>query len=175
MSRKRTVYRSAGYSLVELIVVMAVVALMSLLAAPWLLKVSQRNRLKSAAHEIQTTILAARMIAVRRNQAVSVLVTTAAPAEDEHRLETIEPPPPAGTPTPVPRRLEIPKSTMRFLTLPAGNTITFIGDGRMITFPAPTPAVIVVEGPVGAANPNQITIETTNSGRVKIITPTAWN
>lgn len=175
MSLRRTVYRSSGFSLIELLVVMAIVAAVALVAAPWFFKISQRNQIKSAANEIQTTLLAARMIAVRRNQPVSVRVVTAAPTEDKHVLETIEPPPPAGTPTPVPRRIEIAKKTINFVSVPAGNLITFVGDGRMTSFPAPTPAVVVVEGPAGAASPNQITIETTNSGRVKVITPTTWN
>jgi len=104
-------------------------------------------------------------------------VTTAAPTDSAHLLETIEPPPAVG-PTPVPRRLQIAKKTLTFVILPAAtppNTVTFVGDGRVILPPAPTPAIFVVEGPVGVASPNQITVQADSNGRVRIITPVAWN
>ncbi len=170
----RAVYGFSGFTLTELIVVIAIVGLMAGLAVPWFLKISQRNVIKSAAREIQTTLLAARMTAVKRNLPVSVAVTPAAPADSVHSLQTIEPPPPLPTPAPLPRRLQIPKRNFNFISIPVGNTITFAGDGNMTTFPAPTPAVIVIEGPVGAGNMNQIRIETSGRGHVKVITPTVW-
>lgn len=164
----------SGFTFLELIIVIAIVGLMAGLAAPWFLKISQRNVIKSAAYEIQTTLLAARMAAVRRNAPVTVAVTPAAGAASAHTLETIEPPPPLPTPAPPPRRLEIARRNFDFITVPTGNTITFAGDGNMTTFPPPTPALIVIRGPVGSGSPNQITIETSWRGAVKVITPTAW-
>lgn len=168
MYRTRTVYRSPGYSLIELLVVMVIIAMMALVATPWFLRITQRNKLKSAANEIHSTLLAARMIAVKRNQPVSVVVTAATAADSMHLVEIIEPAPAAP-----PRRLQIEGKTLTFVALPAANTVTFVGDGRM-TAP-PGPAQIVVSGPVGVASPNQITVQTENNGRVRVITPVAWN
>ena len=63
-----------GFSLIELTIVMASMAMMALIATPWFVKLYQRNQVRSAAHEIQTTLLAARMKAARRNQQVSVVI-----------------------------------------------------------------------------------------------------
>lgn len=172
MYRTRTVYRSAGFSLIELLVVMAIVAMMALVATPWFLRITQRNKLKSAANEIHSTLLAARMLAVKRNQAVSVVVTAALPADSMHLLEIVEP-----APGPLTRRVQIESRTLTFVALPVGpppNTVTFVGDGR-VTVPPPPGALIVVQGPVGVASPNQITVQADSNGRVRIITPVAWN
>lgn len=172
MYRMRTVYRSAGFSLIELLVVMAIVAMMALIGVPWFVKIGQRNQVKSAANEIQSTLLAARMIAVKINQPVSVVVTAASPTDQVHLLEIMEPNPPPGT---SPRRTYIQRMAVSFITPPTTSTITFVGDGRVSLPAPPIPGVIVIRGPVGVANPNDITIQAESNGRVFVITPTAWN
>jgi len=154
-------------------IVLALMAMMALIATPWFIKLHQRNQIKSAAREIQTTLLAARMKAVRRNQQVSVVIASVTPPIE---FTTIEPNPPAPTPTPVPQQLVLPGRAAQFVATPAapGGTVTFGGDGRLANFTNPTPAVITVEGPVGSTRMNQITIRTTSGGRVEIVTPTAW-
>lgn len=148
-------------------------AMMALIATPWFVKLHQRNQIKSAAREIQTTLLAARMKAVRRNQRVSVVISSVNPPIE---FQTIEPAPPAPTPTPVPPLLQLPAGAAQFVATPAapGGTVTFGGDGRLANFTAPTPAVLTVEGPVGSNRMNQITIRTTSGGRVEVVTPTVW-
>ena len=76
---------------------MALMAMMALVATPWFVKLHQRNQIKSAALEIQTTLLAARMKAVKLNQPVSVVITSVTPPIE---FQTIQPNPPAPTPTP---------------------------------------------------------------------------
>ncbi|HYX22089.1 MAG TPA: prepilin-type N-terminal cleavage/methylation domain-containing protein, partial [Thermoanaerobaculia bacterium] len=61
--------RSEGFTLVELLIVVALVAIAALVGMPWLVKIGQRSQLKSAASEVQTTLMAARIKAVKRNQA----------------------------------------------------------------------------------------------------------
>jgi prepilin-type N-terminal cleavage/methylation domain-containing protein len=174
MFRLRAVSASAGFTFVELLIVVSLIALMSLIAVPWFVKIAQRNQLKSAAREIQTTLLAARMRAVRQNVNTSVLVTTAAPAGDRHVLDTIVADPPAPTPTPVPiSKFEIPNKNVAFVTLPAGQKVTFAGDGRMVT-PGGSATSITFRGVSGATVLNQITITTHANGRVEVITPVAW-
>ena len=158
--------------MIELMVVLALVAAMALVATPWFIKIYQRNQIKGAAREIQTTLMAARMKAVRRNQQVSVVISSANPPLE---FQTIEPAPPAPTPTPVPAVLRIPAQAAQFLVTPnaPGGTVTFGGDGRVVNFTT-TPAVITVEGPVGSTRMNPITILTHRNGRVEVVTPVAW-
>ena len=122
---------TGGFTLLESLVVLFILALMLAIGMPWWQTISRRNQMRSAASEIQTTLLAVRMKAVRRNSPASVLITTALPTESQHRLETIEPDPPAPTPTPLPSQtLDLSTKTLAFVALPAGNKITFDGNGR---------------------------------------------
>jgi Tfp pilus assembly protein FimT len=153
-------------------IVVALIAMMSLLAAPWLIKVGQRNKIKSAAREIQTTLMAARMKAVRRNQQVSVVISSVTPPII---FQTLEPNPPGPTPTPRPSILELPAGSAQFVATPnaAQGRVTFGGNGRVVNFPT-TPAIIQVEGPVGSNRMNMIEIKAHASGRIEVVTPVAW-
>ena len=177
MLHLQSVRRSRGFSLVELIVVVAIMASLSLIAVPWFFKISQRNAFKSAAREIQMTLLAARMKAVKRNQPVTVLITSVGPPIE---LQTLETNPPAPTPTHVPGHIALPATAAQFVQTPnAGSgAITFGGDGRVTNFPfvpAPTPAAqMILRGPVGATTNNQIKINAHFNGRIEVVTPTNW-
>lgn len=177
MLHLKSVSRSRGFSLVELLIVMAIIASVALVGIPWFVKIGQRSKLKSAAREVQTTLLAARVKAVNRNRAVSVVITSLGPPVE---LQTVEPNPPAPTPTHVPVHLTLPAKDAQLFTTPnsAGGTITFGADGRLANPPLnPTPGAALfytLEGPVGATTPNRIQVNTDTSGRVTVITPTDW-
>jgi len=64
--------RSGGWSLVELMIVVGIFGLMVAVATPYFLKISRHYRLLGQVHEIQSTIMAARMQAIRRNKQVVV-------------------------------------------------------------------------------------------------------
>ncbi len=165
----------AGFTLLEMLIVIALIAIVTGLALPYFQKVSRRNQIRSAASEIQTTLLAARMRAVRANRATSIYVTTATAGQSSHLLDTISPDPPAPTPTPLPRaKLLLPTKQLAFLTLPTGGKITFDGNGRVIAPAPPLSADILIEGPAGATDKNQITIRTSASGKVEVVTPVVW-
>ncbi len=175
MLHLKSIRRNCGFSLVELLIVMAILAAVSLVGIPWFVKISQRNELKSAAREVQTTLLAARVKAVNRNRPVSIVITSLGPPV---AFQTIEPNPPAPTPTHVPVNLTLPAKSARLQETPfaGGGTVTFGGDGRLVNPPLqPTPGLrYVLEGPIGAATPNQIKIYADTSGRVVVVTPTNW-
>jgi prepilin-type N-terminal cleavage/methylation domain-containing protein len=166
MRRHRRGSRSAGFSLIELAVVLAIVAAMSLVAVPWFVKISQRQTLQSAGREIAVALTAARMKAVKRNAQVAFVVSGGAPIE----FQTIEPAPPAPTPTPLPSILRLPATAARFQG-PTPAPIIFGGDGRVA---AGVAIDAVIEGPIGMRTPNAITIRTNANGRVEVITPVNW-
>lgn len=163
-----------GLTLMEVIFTMAFISLTTVLAVPYFAKVSRRQKLVGAAHEIQQSLLAARMRAVRANQNTSLVIVAAASADGQHELGTVAPDnSPLPTPTPVSRSY-IPGSAVEFVTLPANNKVTFGGDGRMIAPPAPTPGIFTVRGPVGSTVLNQVTIRANSTGRIEVVTPAVW-
>ncbi|MCA1580586.1 MAG: GspH/FimT family pseudopilin [Acidobacteria bacterium] len=164
-----------GFTAVELVVVLAIVGIVAAVAIPALSRTLRRSQFRSAAREIQTSLLAARMRAVRRNLPASVLVVPASASAPSHVLQTIEADTPAPTPTPQPSAQHaISSGSLVFLTLPASNKITFDGNGRRIAPAGAAAADIVVEGPTGAGDRNQITIRTSPTGRVEVVTPAVW-
>jgi type II secretory pathway pseudopilin PulG len=72
MRSNRRFARSGGWSLAELIVVIGIFGLMVAVATPYFLKVGRHYRLLGQVHEIQSTLMAARMQAIKRNQQVVV-------------------------------------------------------------------------------------------------------
>ncbi len=95
MVQSTTARRIRGYTLVEVLIVLAVLALLTLIAVPWFVKISQRNALKSAAREVQITLTAARMTAVKRNAPVSVVIASLTPPIQlrHHRAAAARPTP----------------------------------------------------------------------------------
>jgi Tfp pilus assembly protein FimT len=164
---RSTGFSSAGFSIVELIIVMAIMTMMAIVAVPWFVKISQRTQIKSAAQEIAIALTAARMKAVKRNAQVSFSVLTSSPSIE---FQTVEPNPPAPTPTPAPQILRLPAKAARFKG-PTPGPIVFGGDGRIS---AAATTFFDVEGPVGMATPNAIRISVGGNGVVKVITPVAW-
>ena len=82
--------KDCGYSFIELLIVLVLLAIVALASAPWFFKISQRNKLKSAAHEFSMTLAAARMRAVKRNLPAQVVVTRATGSDPFHIIETFE-------------------------------------------------------------------------------------
>src|SRR2546430_3549845 len=72
MRTNRRFASSGGFSLLELMIVVGIFGLMVAVATPYFLKVGRHSRLLGQVHEIQTTLLAARMQAIKRNQQVVV-------------------------------------------------------------------------------------------------------
>lgn len=177
MSRADAFFVSRGFTLIEFLIVMVILGLLATVSTPWLNRIRRRAEFRSAAMEISTTLIAARMKAVKLNANASVVINPAAGAASSHVISTIELPPPPTPPTPVANslaKLLISGRSLRFVTMPEGGEITFDGSGRRIAPPSPTPGSIVIEGPLGGGPVNQITIDTNSAGRVRIVTPVEW-
>lgn len=172
---KRNNRTARGFTLPELLVVIAIVAIVSLVVAPWFARIMQRNKLRSAAREVQSTLLATRMTAVRSGVQASVRITPAPSGSPFHKVEMWQDAIPAATPaSPAKRLREVRLGTkVRFVTTPPGSDVVFTPDGRRNP-PGSAPEVIVLEGMVGSSLLNQITIQTWENGRVAFVTPTQW-
>jgi type IV fimbrial biogenesis protein FimT len=178
MSRADAFSVSRGFSLIELLIVIVILGLLAAVSVPWFGKIRRRAELRSAAMEIGTTLVAARMKAVRRNVNASVVITAASGSDTSHEIDTVQVTP-AVTPVPTAAPntgspLYISARAIRFVATPAGGSITFDASGRRVAPLSPTPGRIVIEGPVGIGPTNQITIDTSAGGRVSIITPPVW-
>lgn len=179
MSRASAIPVSRGFSVIEMLVVLVILVLLVLVTIPFFSRIRRRSEIRSAAMEISTTLVAARMRAVKQNVNATVFITPAASVGGFNRIGTIEATPiatPAFVPTPAANMLPnllIPGRAMRFVSSPAGG-ITFNGEGRRIAPVSPLPGTITIEGPMGGGPVNQIKIDTNTAGKVKIITPVVW-
>ena len=161
--------------MLELLIVLAIMGILAAVGIPWFMKLMQRQALKAAAHDIQTTLAAARMTAVKQNGLVSVSILSVTPPL---QFQVIEAPPPAPTPTMPPRILSLNANAVRFVATPSNGLVVFGGDGRLRVTPplgATTPALrMIVEGPANGPVRNQIFIDTNAAGAVRIVTPVDW-
>jgi prepilin-type N-terminal cleavage/methylation domain-containing protein len=177
MDQSTSLLRSRGFTMLELLIVLAIMGILAAVGIPWFMKLMQRQALKSAAHEIQTTLAAARMTAVKLNAPVSVAILSTTPPL---QFQVIEAPPPAPTPTLPSRMLSLDANAVRFVQTPnsTNGAIVFGGDGRLIATPpltVLTPSLrMIVEGPANGPVRNQIKIDTNAAGAVKVITPADW-
>ncbi|HEY3202439.1 MAG TPA: prepilin-type N-terminal cleavage/methylation domain-containing protein [Thermoanaerobaculia bacterium] len=162
--------RSRGFSAIELLVVLAIIALMTLVVAPWFLKISQHNTVKTAAREVSITLAAARMRAVKRNLASQVLITPAAGAQSFHRIETFE----MTNPTPIKvGEVDLPTS-VSFPSPPSTLQVFFGPDGRATNVNPQTGTPVVIRGIAGNPVYNDVYVWVYANGHIKYSPPPDW-
>ena len=74
MRKRRTIDRSAGVSLAELLVVLAIIALAMMVAVPRINVAIKSARIRTVADQLTITLQAARMIAVSKQQPCFVTI-----------------------------------------------------------------------------------------------------
>jgi Tfp pilus assembly protein FimT len=174
MSRANGIFVSRGFSTIEVLVVILLVLLLASVSIPFYGKLRRRSELRAVAMEIGTTLIAARMKAVRYNSTVRVIASPPGSSDPGPTLTSFRGNP---LPTPVPNSMNtirMPGKAMRFVTTPTGGWIDFDGNGRRVAPAGTSDGMIVIEGPLGSTAKNQITIDVSAGGRVRIVTPTVW-
>jgi prepilin-type N-terminal cleavage/methylation domain-containing protein len=71
----------AGYTMVEMVVVVGIIGIMAGIAIPFFNKMFRRNRVRSAVQEVYSLVLATRMQAAKRNQPVVLQILINNPAK----------------------------------------------------------------------------------------------
>lgn len=164
--------KDCGYSFIELLIVLVLLAIVALASAPWFFKISQRNKLKSAAHEFSMTLAAARMRAVKRNLPAQVVVTRATGSDPFHIIETFEQTTPSATKV---GELQIttevdfpPTPPLAFAPYDVQPpSITFLPDGRVQG--TTTITAFTIRGVKNAGVVNDLPVIVATNGKVEVL------
>jgi type IV fimbrial biogenesis protein FimT len=141
--------RSTGFTLVELMVTVAVLAIVAALAVPSFTTIMHRNRLTTAANEMVGALQGARMEAIRRNRRAVLCPSTdglACNGDDWTRLivfvdADLDGAVDAGE---LVRDAQLSRAGTGITASSANNRIWFGSDGRVSTGAAATAAISVV-------------------------------
>ena len=149
-----------GYSLVELLTVMAIVGVLSLVTVPAFMNYSKSARLKNSLRQVSTDVRAARQRAVSRSQFVKLAVTTASPAPGEYEIQES-----ADRGTTYTTVAGTKKKLQSFNYFEAAGQFEFRPNGTLVLPPGDTTASLVVRSDDTTVR-NNYTITVNLSGKV---------
>ena len=122
MTAKRFARAPAGFTLVELMVVVSVLALLASLAAPSMGRIIAAQRVKSSASNLHLALLKARSEAIKRNSAVTLEPVTGSNWASGWNIRS-------GTTT-----IDVTQAQARVVVTPTPNptpSLTYRADGRL--------------------------------------------
>ena len=159
---------ASGFTLTELLVVVAVVGILTMIALPNFKSVSQSQRVKNASYDLFSGLSLARNEAIKRNNDVTLATTTNAKNEVSW-LITAAPVLPATLPTPIRTKAYISGVAMTIVGLSSPAQLTYHRNGRLI--PAASTATTFQIDAAGAATPTAfvrcVTIELSGMPRIR--------
>ena len=80
--------KQSGFSLVELLVVMALIAIVASISIPGIIQLVPKFNMKGATRDVAAKLMVARLMAIHQNKNYSVLFTDAAP--DSYKVEVFD-------------------------------------------------------------------------------------
>jgi len=174
--------RQGGFSIIELLIVIAIIAALALVGAPWFAKIGQRGAVKAAGKELALTFAAARMRAVKRNLPARVVITPMDATNAFNLVEMYEETQPLATKVGEVRvspRVSFPTAVAGpygpAQPCPVGTcppyTLVFGPDGRVTMPVGVTEVTYTIRGVVGAAIPNDLPVQVVNTGKVEVLKP----
>lgn len=153
--------RIGGFTLIELMVVLSIIAIMAALAAPTLGQQLANFRVRSAADSIVTGLNTARAEAARRNSVVSLTLNTNGEGWTVAQVS------PATT---IRSRGNGEPSTLTITSSTSSRTVTFRPTGVVDTTVTPRLERINIESTLAATNKRQINI--LGGGLIRMCDPT---
>jgi Tfp pilus assembly protein FimT len=156
---RRRPHRSRGYSLSELLTIVAIVGIISLIAIPAFMQLLPQYRIRSAASEIAASLRMLRSKSVGTRSNWRMVVNT---ADDTYRMLNGASAAVSDSGRPIPTGVPVDRK-LASIDITAGGTIEFLRDGS-----ASSAQTIVLRVYNNAVAFNQYTIAVETSGNVTI-------